>query len=244
MKLITICLTLLFLASCGSDDGDNVTAVPGGPGANGGAGGIAQLQAQGILPQNPVASYHCEITNNPNNGFRMEFSDNNTLKVSAGQTYVAGTYAIENNSIKIKVPNYNFNESTTSHEVAKGMLITFKTKSLDCHAVSYKVPKTVDEYFKCPSIKYLPGISWEDNFFTFDNFGTVKWKQNFEMVAANDTRYKTTFGVYLIEGNSFVMFFGSSNQDNGPRVLTGRIIGNDISIDQLEPQKGTCKAQP
>ena len=68
----------------------------------------------------------------------------------------------------------------------------------------------------------------------------VKWRQWKELVKVSDTLYSEHFGIYLIEGNSFTLFFGDKTEE---RALSGKILneGQQIIIHQLEPKKGPCQ---
>ena len=68
----------------------------------------------------------------------------------------------------------------------------------------------------------------------------VKWRSWKEILKLPDTLYSEHFGIYLIEGKKFSLFFGDKKEE---RLLTGTILneGRQITIDQLEPQKGPCQ---
>ena len=68
----------------------------------------------------------------------------------------------------------------------------------------------------------------------------VKWRQWKELVKISDTLYSEYFGIYLIEGKTFTLFFGDKKEE---RTLSGDILNGEqqILIHQLEPERGPCQ---
>ena len=67
----------------------------------------------------------------------------------------------------------------------------------------------------------------------------VKWRQ-WELVKISDTLYSEHFGIYLLEGKTFTLFFGDKKEE---RSLSGDIFKGykEILIHQLEPKRGACQ---
>lgn len=162
----------------------------------------------------------------------------NVRDPKTGET-AEGTYAYDGKSFRLQVPSYNVNLTSTQLDIQKGLLITFVLPNGYCYLIAHEVGPAVEGYAKCPTIKYLPGVGWEENAFELYQDHSVKWRQWDELVGVGDTLYSETFGVYLIEGNRFYMAFGGAEED---RYLSGTLNADgSFLVDQLEPQKGPCK---
>ena len=199
----------------------------------------------GLTPKTVIANesfkqrFYCT---DGQNGYRIllfedqklaAFNEANTIKEN-------GHYKIENNKITLDIPKLSFNETSINEEWAKGILLTFKTSSLFCHSTAHTVGPAVQAQAICPTIRVIPGLSYEDNQFEFYPNHMVKWRQWKELVNVSDTLYSEHFGIYLIEGKSFSLFFGDKSEE---RSLSGNILndGQQIKIHQLEPEKGPCQ---
>lgn len=131
-----------------------------------------------------------------------------------------GEYSVTDGRIELNIPAIGFQESSISAESSLGFLITFKSASLFCHAVGHDKGQMVSAYYKCPSIKFISGVSYEDNAFQFYDNGMVKRRRWKELTGGNDTLYKESYGIYYIDGDSFYMAFGDNDEE---RFLSGKI---------------------
>ena len=175
-------------------------------------------------------------------GYRLFLYKNMTLEAhSEDSTQKAeGAYQINKNKISLQIPLLNFEETSITEEWGKSLLLTFTTPRLFCHATAHDQGPGVRAYAKCPTIRIIPSLSYEENAFEFYPNHMVKWRSWKEILKVPDTLYSEHFGIYLIEGKKFSLFFGDKKDE---RFLTGTILNNgqQLTIDQLEPQKGPCQ---
>ena len=177
-----------------------------------------------------------------NYGYRLFLYKNMTLEAhSEDSTQKAnGKYLIKDKKISLQIPRLKFKETSISEEWGKGLLLAFSTPRLFCHSTAHNQGPAVNAYAKCPTIRVIPSFSYEENAFEFFPNRMVKWRSWKEILKVPDTLYSEHFGIYLIEGQKFFLFFGDKKEE---RLLTGTILNNgqEITIDQLEPKKGTCQ---
>lgn len=149
-----------------------------------------------------------------------------------------GSYAWTGAQFTLSVPAYQFSETTSQIETAKGLLLAFETNTIYCWLLGHELGKAVQGYVKCPTIGYVAGIGWQENAFEFFPDRSVKWRRWDEYVAISDTTYTESYGTYLIEGNQISMAFGGRDKE---RYLSGVIGANSsVTIAELEPDKGPC----
>lgn len=176
------------------------------------------------------------------NGYRVLLFENNKLEAYNEENTLkeSGSYAITEKKISLKIPKLGFEEQSLQEEWGKGILLTFRTKSLFCHSTAHNIGPSVQAEALCPTIRVIPGLSYEDNQFTFYPNHMVKWRQWKELVKISDTLYSEYFGIYLIEGKTFTLFFGDKKEE---RTLSGDILNGEqqILIHQLEPERGPCQ---
>ena len=154
------------------------------------------------------------------------------------QMIYPGTYRISGSTINLQIPQLGFNQTSHQMEKDKGLILTFATPSISCHAVAHSIGPGYNAKLRCPKIKYIPSMSWEENAFEFYPNHMVKRRTWTDLVQAADTLYGEYYGIYLVENSIVYMFFGDRKEE---RSLTGRITPqNGLLIDQLEPQKGPC----
>ena len=172
--------------------------------------------------------------------YNVHFAQGGALYARDQDGYeLSGTYAAENGTITMSFPGAGFVESSVAMEIEADTLATFTTPSLFCHAIALQdVAVYESENVQCPSIKYIPETSWEDNQFHFGNDGGVKRRRWRELVAANDTLYSEMFGVYVSIGDWVIMMFGDG--PDGERLLIGQVTSEGLYIDELDPERGPC----
>ena len=199
----------------------------------------------GNLPQSEAASEGFKqrfFCTDGDNGYRMLLFENDKLEAYNEENTIKeiGHYEVTDKKITLKVPNLGFEEQSLQEEWGKGILLTFRTKSLFCHSTAHNIGPSVLAEAVCPTIRVIPGLSYEDNQFTFYPNHMVKWRQWKELVKVSDTLYSEHFGIYLIEGKTFTLFFGDKKEE---RILSGDILNGEqqILIHQLEPERGPCQ---
>ncbi len=200
---------------------------------------LAPLYAD-VLPPSVEETFFC--TDGTQN-YELYLKKNNTLsaKPQNGLELWHGTYHIQGDSIHLQLPIINFVEASGPYEFAKGLIITFETPSIKCHAIGHTLGKLVRTNATCPKIRIIPNTSYEENAFEFYPSGMVKRRQWKQLATTNDALYNESLGIYLIEGETFSMAFGDRKEE---RFLTGSIVDdNSITINELEPNQGVCKLQ-
>lgn len=184
--------------------------------------------------------FYCE--DSQGQGYDLFLGADNKLQAREynSPSHLEGTYEYSGKSLKLTVPALNFQEEALVGEIEKDFIITFATPSLKCHIVGHDKGPRVEAYTRCPTIKYIPSISYEDNAFVFYPNHMVKRRRWKELLGAgSDTLYLESFGIYYIEGDKVFMAFGRRDEE---RFLSGKIHSDaSYSIDQLEPEKGPCK---
>lgn len=176
--------------------------------------------------------------------FTVYFRPEGTLAaVDSEESETQGTYDAVDGVVTMAFPEFGFSESSVALEIEADVLATFTTPSLFCHATALKsvgVSEYEEGVVSCPSIKYIPEISWEKNEFQFGNDGGVKRRTWTELPAANDTLYSVTYGIYVQLDEAVVLMFGDSDVE-AERLLTGVVTDDGLYIDQLEPERGACE---
>jgi len=175
-------------------------------------------------------------------GYRLFLFKNKSLEAQNEDSSqkVKGTYQLENKKISLHIPFLHLKETSLQEEWGKGLLLTFQMSQFFCHSTAHDQGPSFSAYAKCPTIRYIPALSYENNSFEFHPNHMVKWRSWKEVLKIPDTFYSEYFGIYLIKGKKFFLFFGDKEND---RYLTGTLLnqGQNILIDQLEPKKGPCQ---
>lgn len=151
-----------------------------------------------------------------------------------------GTYDTTGGSLTLSFPALGFSESAIDAAVALDALVYFETPSLQCGAYSldHTAPEGTD-VVDCPTIKYIPETSWENNQFHFGDGGSVRRRRWTELPAVPDTLYSVRLGVYrVVESRMFIVL---PFEDEGEQWLTGTLTDEGLYIDQLEPEQGACE---
>jgi len=191
------------------------------------------------LPESVNQLYYC---NDGAKGYDLLLNQDKSLRANpkeSDQVFV-GTYSLADDQVKLSFPSLGFEESSVNLEFDKELLLTFTTPSLFCHTVGHTIGPAVEGYVKCPTVYYIPSISYEDNAFEFSSSHMVKWRHWKELLGVSDTLYSESYGIYLIEDQKLHLFFGDKKES---RYLSATIHDDSsFTIDQLEPDKGPCKA--
>ena len=221
--------------SVGDDGGDG-----GDPGDGGNGDDVPQFDNDPNEVTKALSGMRFVCTLQDGVYYNIHFASGGVLYAKDQDDYeLAGMYAAENGTITMSFPEADFVESSVSMEIEADTLATFTTPSLFCHAIALQdVASYQSESVSCPSVKYIPETSWEDNQFHFGNDGGVKRRRWRELVAANDTLYSEMFGIYVTVGDYVVMMFGDGPDDE--RLLIGQVTGDGLYIEQLEPERGAC----
>lgn len=192
-------------------------------------------QALGALAGMGYACYDAE-----DNRYNMLFdADSVTLRFD-DDSITVGSYQVSANSLTLDFPELGVTESAVDAAVALDALVYFETPTLQCGAFAfdYDAPDERD-IVDCPTIKYIPGTSWEENQFQFGNGGYVLRRRWTELPAVPDTLYAERNGVYRVVGNQ--VFIVLPFEDEGEQWLTGTLTDGGVLIDQLEPEQGACE---
>lgn len=153
----------------------------------------------------------------------------------------SGTYSLNGTEVTVNVADVSFRETSLFSEVALGFLVAFRTPSLFCHAIGHARGEPLVGQFRCPAIRHIPDVSYQDNAFELYPNRMVKRRRWNELVAASDTLYREIYGIYYVEGNRLYMAFGDNDED---RFLSGTVLdGNGFTLDELEPERGPCVAE-
>lgn len=172
--------------------------------------------------------------------FNLFFTGNAITARFPDGTSSEGTYDTADGTLTLSVPELGFAESAVDAAVALDALVYFETPSLRCGAyyLDHTAPEGTDTV-DCPTIKYIPKTSWEDNEFNFGDGGYAQRRRWTELPAVPDTLYSTRLGVYRVVGDQ--MFIVLPFEDEGEQWLTGTITDEGLYIDQLEPEQGACE---
>ena len=192
-------------------------------------------EALGALAGMGYACYDAE-----DSSYNLWFdADSVTVRFDDGSLSV-GTYEATADSLTLDFPELGFAEAATDAAFALDALVYFEPPTLQCGAIAFDhaAPDERD-IVDCPTIKYIPGTSWEENQFQFGNGGYVLRRRWTELPAVPDTLYAERNGVYrIVDGRVFIVL---PFEDEGEQWLTGTITGEGVFIDQLEPEQGACE---
>lgn len=154
-----------------------------------------------------------------------------------------GTYSVDGDSITLAFADLGFTETSLQHSFALGYLAAFDLPSLKCYAVATSVDPggPNPSVFRCPKIKYVPEVGWEENEFTLGPNGDVFRRQWTTLLQVPDELYWERSGFYVQDGDQVWMHF--AQQDEALQDLSATITADGLSIDQLEPETGACQLQ-
>lgn len=165
-------------------------------------------------------------------------ADRVTVRFDDG-TLSVGSYEATADGLTLSFPELGFVEGATEAAVALDALVYFETPSLQCGAFAFDYAAPDErEIVTCPTVKYIPETSWEENEFQFGNGGYLLRRRWTELPAVPDTLYAERTGVYKIVGDR--MFMVLPFEDADEQWLTGTITNEGLFIDQLEPERGAC----
>lgn len=152
-----------------------------------------------------------------------------------------GTYTSTDTAVSLSIPALGYAETSVDGEIELDHVARIVTPSLDCYAIytNYDVGGAT-EAARCPSIKYVPGVSWEDNEFVFGEGGDVQ-RRRWTELSGVDTLYSDRFGIYVTLGDRVFMYFaGKEAREEGEQFFSGTLTQEGLYVDQLEPDKGPC----
>lgn len=190
------------------------------------------------LEGNPVQGFYCTAQGAPF-GYLI-FNDQGGIEVRPeGGIPFSATYQISGEGWLIEAAPIGFSETTTALEPHLGMVGRFTTPTLSCHAVGWAIDQTLSGRYQCPPIKYIEGVSYEDNLFEFGPNGDVFRSNRTERLTGNgDTLFNRTHGIYRLYEDRVYLYFGDSTIE---RDLNAQVMaGAWISVDQLNPEAGQC----
>jgi len=170
----------------------------------------------------------------------LSFVTGGALVVEIQDQVLQGTFSVDGNSLAVTVLDLGYEETSTAEGIELDRVVAFQLPSMYCHAVATSQPAQIEtEVLRCPSIRYIPTVAYEDNEFHLSNSGTVRWRHWDELLGANDTLYSNHYGIYVTIGDRIFMVFGDETNAED-QFLSGTISDSGILIDQLEPEKGAC----
>lgn len=222
----------------GDDDDDDDGGSSGGeppPSDDGAPFDDDPAQALGALAGMGYACYDAEDAR-----YNLLFdADSVTVRFDDG-TLSVGSYETTADSLTLDFPELGFAEAATDAAFALDALVYFETPTLQCGAFAfdYAAPDERD-IVDCPTIKYIPETSWEENQFQFGNGGYVLRRRWTELPAVPDTLYAERNGVYRVVDDQ--VFIVLPFEDEDEQWLTGTITNEGVFIDQLEPEQGACE---
>lgn len=182
-----------------------------------------------------------------------------TITTNVGQDVSqAGTYTYQNNEIRLQTGApagailFNLDETTTQIVVAFGLAAAFQTPSMVCGAIGHRenaVEFNSIVHYDCPNIN-IEAVSFDVNAIEFV-LQTIPFNR---LVPGSAFRARDRFvsgnpqaiirrgnGLYRRAGDDFYIFFAPGTFDDN-NVLSGefRNLNMQISVDQLEPNRGDC----
>lgn len=150
-----------------------------------------------------------------------------------------GSWSVSGAAVTIDLPLLELTDTTHNVEVALDLPVGLYFNVLDCHAIALSMEgQPGADRYRCPAIKYIPEVSYEDNELYFDDFGTVRRRRWRELVAANDTLYSDGYGVYRRQGDVIYMVFAPFWEQE--RELHAVLESDGLYIQELEPERGPC----
>lgn len=162
-----------------------------------------------------------------------------TLADPEGGASVSGSYTLSGETISLSFPDLGLEESARDQQVALGVLGTFYTMSLYCHAVALRGSVEQAEEYICPASNHIQDVSFENDEFYLRANGNVFWRHWDNLVQANDRIYSAQNGIWIQRGDQVAMFFGSPFFET--RLMTGILSGGALLIDQLDTSNGACE---
>ncbi len=156
------------------------------------------------------------------------------------ETTSEGTYTTDGASLSLTFPEVGLTEVASQPVFALDALVYFEVASTQCaaFALDYRAQGGT-ESVDCPTIKYVPEVSWEKNQFHFGPGGDLLRRSWTELPMVPDTLYSSRAGVYRYVADQVYMVLPFA--DEGEEWLTGTVAGDGLYIDQLEPEQGACQ---
>ncbi len=156
-------------------------------------------------------------------------------------TIFDGTYTTSATAVSLSIPSLGYAETSVEGEIELDHVARIVTPSLDCYAIyTQHDAGGATESARCPSIKYVPGVSWQDNEFVFGEGGDVT-RRRWNELSGVDTLYSERFGIYVTLGDRVFMYFaGQEAREDGEQFFSGTLTDQGLYVDQLEPDKGPC----
>ena len=167
-----------------------------------------------------------------------------------------GTYTYQNDQLRIQIASIfvTFDEVSTTLTPAMGLIGIFETANMICGAIGHRLNDVATEFamtvhYDCPNTN-IQAVSFDVNAFEFV-LQTIQFGQ---FVPGSAFRARDRFiqgnpnaviarsnGIYRRVGDRFYILFAPGSFDD-VNVLTGTFKngGLQISVDQLEPERGDC----
>jgi hypothetical protein len=256
--------SLLVLSACGGGGSG------GGGIGNNGVDSDAQLLAEleRIFPFTPNQPfdviYSCARTGSVLE-YIFDFKSDGTFDLTITDDtgafhFQPGTYTYMNNELHLQTGSpagailFNLDERSTSITPAMGLIGIFQTPNMICGAIGHRYNDPMAEFgntvhYDCPSINIQP-VSFDVNAIEFV-LRTIPFnlavpgsafRARDRFISSNpNALIARGYGLYRRVGNKFYILFAAGTFDDYNTLSGDFKNGNlQVSVDQLEPQKGDC----
>ncbi len=262
--LALVFLSLFMISACGGGGGGG-----GGDDGDAGADADAELLAriEALFPFTPNQTFDV-IYSCSRAGSALEYifdlrNDGNfdlTITTDVGtDVFQPGTWTYLNDEIRLQTGApagailFNLDETTTRIVTAFGLVAAFQTPNMICGAIGHRenaVEFGSIVHYDCPNIN-IGAVSFDVNAIEFA-LQTIPFnltvpgsafRARDRFVTGNpNALIRRGYGLYRRDGNEFYVLFAPGTFDDR-NVLSGRFENGDleISIDQLEPNRGNCR---
>lgn len=234
----------------------------------GGGGGVQSQQAlldeinqkYAFTPNQPFdVIFACERSNSSLD-YVFDFNSNGTFDLYStlnnNQDVVfSGTYTYQNDEIHMLSSNTFLPLDETSIDIGAlmGMVYRFQTPNMACIAMGHRYNDPAREFsttvhYTCP-ITNIQAVSYDENAIEFVHRtmpfdlavpGSSFRQRDRNITGTTQPNILRGYGIYRRDGDDFYVYFNNLFDD--ANILKGRFINGDteISINQLEPDKGNC----
>jgi len=255
----SLLVSSVMLAACGGGGGGG--GGDGDEGGNGDAELLAELER--IFPFTPNQPldviYQCERLGSALI-YTLDFKSDLTFDIYTTTDAPAdvgpfpGVYTYQNNELHLQINSalVVFDEISTSITPSFGLPVAFQTPQMACLAIGHRENATefgTTVHYDCPNIN-IRAVSFDVNAIEFVHRAVPfnlavpgsAFRARDRFVTGNPSALILRgYGLYRRVGNDFyIVFLPGTFDDNN--VLGGRFKNGDlqISVDQLEPQRGDC----
>jgi hypothetical protein len=186
------------------------------------------------------------------------FDTYTTLDTGADVGPQSGTYTYQNDELHLQTTNppgailINLDEFSTTITPAFGLLAAFQTPGMTCVAIGHRENSSEfgsTVHYDCPNIN-IQAVSFDVNAIEFVHRAVPydlavpgsAFRARDRFVSGNPSALVARgYGLYRRMGDDFYIAFPPGSFDDND-VLSGRFKNGNlqISVDQLEPERGDC----